>query len=217
VDKFARRKAAGSTDMVNDPAGAVAAGGELTEPMGDPGRPEDLPPDSELFEEFDSAVYDTSPIPPRPADEEPLAPAGVYLGACWPGAPDGSRGMTVAEDLNCRVVVTRVSNAWHAEIPKLRAQRRARTLYALDRRVRELLGPGWVDYQFRTGDPALDSLVAGVRASRRAADLAEEQARGLTGRALELAAGLSQRDLGVLLELSHQRIHQLRRAVGRGD
>ena len=77
VDKFARRKPAGSTDMVDDPAGAVAAGGELTEPVDHPGRPEDLQPDSELFEEFDSAVYDTSPIPPRPADEEPLAPAGV--------------------------------------------------------------------------------------------------------------------------------------------
>ena len=77
MDKFARRKAVGSTDMINDPAGAVAAGGELTEPVDDPGRPEDLPPDSELFDEFDSAVYETSPIAPRPADEEPLAPAGV--------------------------------------------------------------------------------------------------------------------------------------------
>jgi len=78
VDKFARRKAAGATDMVHDPSGAVAAGGELTEPIDNPGRPEDLPPDNELFEEFDSAVYDTTPIPPpRPADEAPLAPAGV--------------------------------------------------------------------------------------------------------------------------------------------
>jgi len=64
--------------MVHDPSGAVPAGGELTEPVDDPGRPEDLPPDNELFEEFDSAVYDTAPIPPpRPADEAPLAPAGV--------------------------------------------------------------------------------------------------------------------------------------------
>ena len=78
VDKFARRKAPGATDMVNDPSGAVAAGGELTEPVDAPGRPEDLPPDNELFEEFDSAVYDTAPIPPpRQADEAPLAPAGV--------------------------------------------------------------------------------------------------------------------------------------------
>jgi single-strand DNA-binding protein len=72
VDKFARRKPAGATDMVNDPAGAVAVGGELTEPMDDPGRPEDLPPDNELFEEFDSVVYDTTPIaPPRQAEEDP--------------------------------------------------------------------------------------------------------------------------------------------------
>jgi single-strand DNA-binding protein len=78
VDKFARRRAVGATDMVSDPAGAVAVGGELTEPMDDPGRPEDLPPDSELFEEFDSAVYDTTPVePPRQADEEPLAPVGA--------------------------------------------------------------------------------------------------------------------------------------------
>jgi single-strand DNA-binding protein len=77
VDKFARRKAVGSTDMVSDPTGAVAVGGELTEPMDDPGRPEDLPPDSELFEEFDAAVYDTTPVaPPRQPDEEPLAPVG---------------------------------------------------------------------------------------------------------------------------------------------
>ena len=67
----------GGTTSPGDPAGAVAAGGELTEPVDDPGRPEDLPPDSELFDEFDSAVYETSPIAPRPADEEPLAPAGV--------------------------------------------------------------------------------------------------------------------------------------------
>jgi single-strand DNA-binding protein len=78
VDKFARRKAVGSTDMVQDSAGAVGVGGELTEPVDDPGRPEDLPPDNELFDEFDSAVFDTTPIPtPGPAGEEPLAPAGI--------------------------------------------------------------------------------------------------------------------------------------------
>jgi len=115
------------------------------------------------------------------------------------------------------VVVTRESGAWRAEIPELRALRRARSLYALDRGVRDLLGPGWVDYEFRTGDVALDRLVAGVRASRRTAELAEEQARELTEQALARASGLSQRDLGVLLELSHQRIHQLVRGAGRGD
>ena len=73
VDKFARRKTPGATDMVNDSVSVATIGGELTEPMDDPGRPEDLPPDHELFEEFDSAVYDTSPIPA--AGEESLARA----------------------------------------------------------------------------------------------------------------------------------------------
>jgi single-strand DNA-binding protein len=72
VDKFARRKVAGATDMIND--GVTALGGELTEAVDNPGRPEDLPADSELFEEFDPAVYDTSPIAPPPvSDEQPLA------------------------------------------------------------------------------------------------------------------------------------------------
>ena len=116
-----------------------------------------------------------------------------------------------AERASPRVLVTRVGAVWRADIPDLRAQLRARTLHALDRRIREMLGPGWVDYQFRTGDPVLDRLVGGVRASRRAAQLAEEQARELTAQAMTLATDLSQRDLGVLLQLSHQRIHQLRR------
>jgi len=70
VDKFARRKAPGSTDMVEDGSGAIALGGELTEPVEAPPRPDDLPPDNELFEEFDPAVYETSPVPPtdEPAD-----------------------------------------------------------------------------------------------------------------------------------------------------
>jgi single-strand DNA-binding protein len=76
VDKFARRKTAGATDMVHEPSGGMGIGGELTEPMDDPGRPEDLPPDNELFEEFDSAVYDTTPIIPAGlAVEEPLVPS----------------------------------------------------------------------------------------------------------------------------------------------
>ena len=61
VDKFARRRPAGSTDMVNDEAAAANIGGESTEPMDDPGRPDDLPPDHELFDEFDPAVADASP------------------------------------------------------------------------------------------------------------------------------------------------------------
>jgi hypothetical protein len=112
------------------------------------------------------------------------------------------------------VVVSRDNGGWRAEIPDLRAHHRARSLYALDRRVRELLGSGWVDYRFQTGDPGLDRLVAGVRASRRAAQLADERARRLTELAIAHRGALSQRDLGVLLQLSHQRIHQLGRETG---
>ncbi len=126
-------------------------------------------------------------------------------------------GLTMAGDRNSRVVVVREGTGWRADIPDLRAWRRARTLYALDRRVRELLGPGWVDYQFHTGDAELDRLVAAVRASRRAARFAEDRARLLTEQILELAPALSQRDLGVMVELSHQRIHQLQQGIGRGD
>jgi single-strand DNA-binding protein len=53
VGKFARRKAAGATDMVNDGLSAATIGGELTERVEDPERPEDLPPDHELFENFE--------------------------------------------------------------------------------------------------------------------------------------------------------------------
>jgi hypothetical protein len=66
-----------------------------------------------------------------------------------------------------------------------------------------------VDYDFHTGDAELDRLVAAVRAARRAAHVAEERARGLTDRVIVRAPGLSVRDLGVLLELSYQRVHQL--------
>jgi single-strand DNA-binding protein len=68
VGKFARRRAVGSTDMVNDEANAVAIGGELTEPAEDPGRPDDLPTDHELFENFDSAIFEVAQ--PDPESEE---------------------------------------------------------------------------------------------------------------------------------------------------
>jgi hypothetical protein len=71
-----------------------------------------------------------------------------------------------------------------------------------------------VDYQFQTGDERFDRLVAGVRAGRRAIAVAEEQTRVLTEEVLRAASGYSQRDLGVMLELSHQRIHQIRQRAG---
>lgn len=112
------------------------------------------------------------------------------------------------------MVVTRDGHGWRAEIVDRHAYRRGRTLYAMDRRVRELLPPGWVEYDFHTGDDTLDRLIAGVRAARRAALVAEDRANGLTRRLIQVAPGLSIRDLGVLLELSHQRVHQLLRRGG---
>jgi hypothetical protein len=112
------------------------------------------------------------------------------------------------------VLVTREGRGWQADIAELGVRRRARTLYTLDRRVRAVLTPGWVEYDFHTGDAVLDRLVAGVRAARRIAEAAEERAKGLTEHAIALAPGLSVRDLGVLLELSHQRVHQLLRRAG---
>ena len=111
-----------------------------------------------------------------------------------------------------QVLVSRDGNGWRAEIAglsALSAQRWARTLHTLDRRVRELVGSGWVDYDFHTGNAELDRLVAGVRMARRTVQVAEDRARCLTGRVIMLAPGLSVRDLGVLLDLSHQRVHQL--------
>src|SRR5256885_15727226 len=103
----------------------------------------------------------------------------------------------MVEEPSGRVTVIRDGAGWRADIPDLRTVRRARSLHALDRRVREVLGHGRVEYQFHTGDEEVDRLVAGVRASRRAARAADDQARQLTERVLVVAAGLSQRDLAV--------------------
>ena len=115
----------------------------------------------------------------------------------------------MSDNVTSRVLVVRETRGWRAEFAEPPVLRRARTLYALDRRVQEVLGPGWVDYLFRTGDAGLDRLVAGVRAARRTAQVADDRARELTGEVLALASDLSGRDLAVLLDLSHQRVHQL--------
>jgi hypothetical protein len=107
------------------------------------------------------------------------------------------------------VMVSRAGNGWQAEVAALGITRRARSLHGLARRVRELLGTDTVDYEFRTGDAELDRLVRQVRLARATVRLHEERARRLTRLVLTLPSGGSARDLGVLLDLSHQRIHQL--------
>ncbi len=114
------------------------------------------------------------------------------------------------------VMVSRTPGGWVAEVAALGVQRTARSLVALDRGVRELLGTDAVDYQFHTGDAELDRLVMHVRAAREAAQRNQERARRLTGQALRLPSGGSGRDLAWLLGLSHQRIHQLIRSLGPG-
>jgi hypothetical protein len=114
------------------------------------------------------------------------------------------------------IVTSRNSRGWRAELIEHDVVCQGHSLAALDRRVRELLGPQPLDYQFRTGDAELDRLVAAARAARWAARRFEDQARRLTERVLVLPIGASGRDLGVLLDLSHQRVQQLMRRVWRG-
>jgi hypothetical protein len=107
------------------------------------------------------------------------------------------------------VMVSRSRGGWVAEVAALGVVRRARSLVGLDRRIRALLSTDAVDYQFHTGDSELDRLVSGIRAAREAAQRSEERALRLTEQALQLPSGGTIRDLGVLLGLSHQRVHQL--------
>jgi hypothetical protein len=107
------------------------------------------------------------------------------------------------------VVVSRCGLGWLGEVAALATQLWARSLVGLDRRLRTLFGIESVDYQFHTGDAELDRLVWRIRAARQAARRHEERAQQLTEQALQLPAGGTVRDLGMLLGISHQRVHQL--------
>jgi len=119
-----------------------------------------------------------------------------------------------SDEQHLLVVVTRGVRTWRADIPDLDTAWQMRSLAEIHRSVRSLLGPEWVNYEFRTGDRRLDPLIAECRVARRAADLAEERARDLTGKILAVVPQqreLSVRELGVMLAVSYQRIQQLRR------
>ena len=113
-------------------------------------------------------------------------------------------------------MVSRDGQGWQADLGPLGVQCRARSLRRLDREMRSLVGTRPLCYRFRTGDPQLDRLVLQARAARSAARHCEERARHLTEQILTLSCGGSDRDLAVLLGLSHQRVHQLRQRAIKG-
>jgi hypothetical protein len=106
------------------------------------------------------------------------------------------------------VVVSREANGWQANVPAHRVVN-ARGLQALDRRVRLLLAGAALTYRFHTGNTELDRLIRRIGIARGVVRRYQDRTRELTDQVVMVPSGLSQRDLGVLLGLSHQRIYQL--------
>jgi len=107
------------------------------------------------------------------------------------------------------VTISRTLDGWQAVVAG-HGLVAARSLQALDNRIRGLTAGGPVTYQFRTGNDELDRLVGRLRITRAAARRYEEEARHLVDQVVLLQSGLSQRDMSVLVGLSHQRVYQLR-------
>jgi hypothetical protein len=112
------------------------------------------------------------------------------------------------------VIVRREGRWWVAEASI--GTVRTRSLHTAVRRAQELVGDVPVHYQFHTGDAELDRLVIQIQAARAAARRHEARAKQLTGRVLMLPSGGSVRDVGLLVGLSYQRVHQLMQQP-RGD
>ncbi len=124
--------------------------------------------------------------------------------------------------MSYHVVVTRDGDGWMADVPALPGTHTwAKTLRALDRNVREVIGMVEdlprsaeasldLDLEYRTGDPDLDSRSSQLRARRKeiernAAEVATET-RELAG---QLAGQLPVSDTAVLLGVSKGRVTQL--------
>jgi hypothetical protein len=106
------------------------------------------------------------------------------------------------------VVINRTVDGWQALVPG-HGSVTGRSLQALDKRVRTIVGARPVDYRFRTGNEGLDRLVRRLRITRAAARSYENRGRQLVEQVVRLRTGLSQRDISVLIGLSHQRVQQL--------
>jgi predicted RNase H-like HicB family nuclease len=126
------------------------------------------------------------------------------------------------EEMTYHVVVTRDGDGWMADIPALPGTHTwAKTLRALDRNIREVIGlvedlPRSaeasldLDLEYRTGDADLDARSSELRTRRReiernAAQVASET-RELAG---QLAGQLPVSDTAILLGVSKGRISQL--------
>jgi single-strand DNA-binding protein len=70
VAKFARRKPVGATDSINDAQSRATIGGEPSQLVDPPARPDGMPTVDELFGDFDSALYDTDPVVPAGYEPE---------------------------------------------------------------------------------------------------------------------------------------------------
>jgi predicted RNase H-like HicB family nuclease len=126
-----------------------------------------------------------------------------------------------------RVVVTRDGDGWLADVPALPGTHTwAKTLRALDRNVREVIGmvedlprsaEAAVDLEmdYHTGDPVLDERAGRLRARRREQERAAAEIASDTSELLRrFAARLSVGDAAVLLGVSKGRISQLRAGSG---
>jgi predicted RNase H-like HicB family nuclease len=127
------------------------------------------------------------------------------------------------EEMTYHVVVTRDGDGWMADVPALPGTHTwAKTLRALDRNIREVIGMVEdlprsaeasldLDLEYRTGDPDLDARSSELRARRREiernADEVASETRELAGR---LAGQLPVSDTAILLGVSKGRVTQLR-------
>ena len=121
------------------------------------------------------------------------------------------------------VVVTRDGDGWMADVPALPGTHTwAKSLRALDRNVREVIGMVEdlprsaeaalaLEMDYRTGDPVLDERADRLRALRREQERAAAEIASDTSELLRrFAAQLSVGDAAVLLGVSKGRISQLR-------